>query len=268
MMGHTDRSTESSTASHITSHLAALVIGISTSLALVGCAVNRPIAYDLHGVPMLGGGPFAESVVRVQTFHDDREMDVKARHAPTMAVAVVDRAGDDWYCVSDDRFAPTVTAGVTDMVARHLDAAKLFREVAVQSGSAAPPAQYALSGTIRRFESCRQREMGKEVLVSQMGLIGLAIAATSKVDYDAHVELSDLRLIDTSTGATIWEATVLGEVQGQEPIDAYGWTVFDHANAALKAAVDQLVQRLAAVDPKAVPSVAAEAPPAVTPAAP
>jgi len=211
-----------------------------------GCTFRHKMAYDMHDVPLLSGGALSQSAVQVEAFLDERDSSVKARKSTDFGgPPVVMRSNDDWYCTSDDLWETGVADGVTLVVAEHLRAAKLFG--AVFTASQGTPPRFVLRGKIARLEACRQRELTSEALVSQMGLIGLAIAATNDVDYDATVMLEDVRLIDTTTQTTIWQGRAEGTVKGVEPIDAYGKTVFLHTKQALRGAVDQLVDQLAKV---------------------
>jgi len=223
-----------------------VLLAASLGLSASGCTIRHKMAYDLHDVPVLSGGPFGQSAVQIEPFTDAREPAIKSRAKGSLnQPPVVMRDGDDWYCTADGHWELSIAQGVTQALAEHLRGAKLFG--AVFTSAPGTPPQYVLRGTITRLEACRQREATSEAFVSQMGLIGLAIAATNTVDYDATVTLEDVRLIDVGTQATVWQGRGEGTVKGVEPIDAYGGTVFLHTTGALKAAVEQLVDQLAAV---------------------
>jgi hypothetical protein len=218
---------------------------------------QRELNYDLKDVTVLGGGPFSASTVLVERFDDARPVEQKSRRASWGSVAVAKRDNDDWYCTSDDRFKEEdLGEAIARVIARHIEASKLFGHVISKAESGVP--DYVLSGKIETFEACRQREVGKEVLVAQMGLIGMAIAAGRKVPYDASVVLGDLLLMHAATSTAVWQGTAVGNVKGEERIDPYGWTVFDHARDALKLAAGDAVEQMGRIKPPEITQGRAE----------
>jgi hypothetical protein len=217
-----------------------LMVGI----VIQGCGIfQHKVRYGTEDVPLLSGSAFQDRSLVVRTFDDKRDPELKAREGGTDHPAVVTRQDEDWYFNSDDHYDPPLPTAVTAMVKEHIEAARLFHDV--QIGSSGPSGALVLNGSIRRFEAYRDREVVKQALATQMGLIGLVLQATDDSPYEADVQLTDVTLTD-SAGAILWKGDANGHVAGSSGLESSGMAVYRHADLALKLAVQQLVDQLAA----------------------
>jgi hypothetical protein len=223
-------------------------IAVVSALVVSGCAslYQRDIQYDLDDVTRLGGGPLHQQTLVIRELADKRPAEVVSRRGSYDNAAIVKREGDDWYFNSDDHYRTRpVTTAITRMLVEHVGAADLFEKVGMEGEMGR--SDLILEGAIECFEAYRDREVGKQALVSQMGLIGMAIAATNKSPYEARVVLSDLRLVRRKDGVVLWQGRVEKATKGEEPISMSSLEVYRHANDALKGAVELLLNDLSRV---------------------
>ncbi len=223
-------------------------MGVTVLISVSGCAAlyKRDIRYGLDDVATYSGGPLNHQTLGVRELADERPDEIVRRQGSVDAAAVVERAGDDWYFNSDDHYKvrPVVSA-ITGMLVEHLAAAKLFKTAKLASDTS--ESDLILEGAVEYFEAYRDREVGKQALISQMGLIGLVIAATDKSPYKARVVLS-LKLRRGNDGATLWAGQVEETQKGEEPISTSSLEVYRHANDALKTAINRLLEQLSRLD--------------------
>jgi hypothetical protein len=190
---------------------------------------------------------------------------LKSKTGGAMDAAIVERNGDDFYFNSDDHYEPPVATAATSMLAKHIEATKLFRDVTI---SATPrDGALTMSGAIRRLEAYRDREIVKQAFAAQMGLVGMIIQATDDSTYEADALLGGVKLVDPATATVLWQGDAVGRVAGAAPLVASSLAVYQHADLALKLAVEQLVAQLAALPPSvaAGDAPAGAAPPAAPP---
>lgn len=220
------------------------VLLLPACLTFQACSFHHQVHYGTQDVPTLSGGTLQGRSLVVRPFDDARDAALKAQTGGFDHPAVVTRQDDDWYVNSDDHYEPPVPTAVTAMVSEHLQATRLFRDVKVES--TAPSDGLFLTGSIKRFEAYRDRELLKQGLAAQIGLLGLVMQATQDTAYEADAVLSDVTLTDTATGAIVWKGDASGHVQGAAPLESNGFAVYQHADLALKLAVQQLVDQLVA----------------------
>jgi hypothetical protein len=160
------------------------------------------------------------------------------------------RDGEDWYVTSDDRYAmQDVAVAVTEVIATHLERTGLFARVRVPRFELPNDGALHLSGSLVRFEAIQDRQAGKELMRDQFGgLVPLLIAVSTDARYEAHVVMSDLRLVDPATGEVLWQGDIQGNSSGETAlITKNELEMYEKLNLALKQAVSELVQRIAAI---------------------
>ena len=214
---------------------------------LSGCAAQQRITYDTTDVRLLGNGPLGAYRLLVRQFEEGRDADATTRRGDRFAAAQTEREGETWYTNSDDHYESPVCPAITTMVANHLRASHLFRDVMV-SEDAATPSDLILRGRIRQFDAFRMQRPVVEGFVAQPGLLWLIIGWAVKTQYKATTVLTDVRL-DDAEGAPLWHGDIDGGVDGKDSVINGQWAVYQEANLALKAATDKLLAMLATVKP-------------------
>jgi hypothetical protein len=223
--------------------------------AICGCAAHRQqVRYELDDVPQLSGGPWSGYSLGVVDLVDTRAPEVKSRRGDVLEPAWVTREGDDWYVNGDDHYeSPLVAASATVMLIDHLRSTRVFKDVL--PASTATGTDLTLSGELRQLDGYVDRQAGTQAVASQGGLLGLVVGTTTSARYDASVQLTNLRLVETASSRVLWEGQVEATLKGETPlIVSNHWYVYSHANAALKMAVGKLVDRLVAVPPPTAPA--------------
>jgi curli biogenesis system outer membrane secretion channel CsgG len=211
-------------------------------VAMTGCTTARnKVAYDLTDVGPVGGSLSARTVT-VTTLTDGRPPDRRAARPEMGGLAVVTRDDDDWYVTTDGGYEnPSVSAAVTDALVDHLRKASVFRSVEREP----VPGELRLSGTLRQFDGYEDRHRGKEIAMSQFGLVGLLVGTATDVRYDATTAIDALELVDVDTGTVLWTGRVEGKVTGDHALITRSHEApFEQANLSLKTAVAQRIDQL------------------------
>lgn len=229
-------------------------------LLTVGC--SHTVKYKLTDADRWTGAKI-DKVIRVQTFVDQTPppamMDRPAQpdlHKPATRIAArtVIEDGRTWRINYRDGYKNhEIATGVTHMLARHLQHAGLFKNV-IEGADA--PADYELTGTITTYRAAGEPSVGAETAVmvgaGAGGLLGALVTAGAtagmKSEIRAAVELRAVALTDLQQTKPVWTDTISVSTnftahwqQADVPV------VFHHADACLKQAVAELIQRLAAI---------------------
>jgi len=215
--------------------LAALLAAV----CLTGCSV--PIKYSVRDVPAVSSSPLGGQVLAVREFEDVRE----AIHEQTRvrSISVVWRSNKEWYYNNDRRYKDKRTSPwITAMMAKHLEASKVFKSVALEKDIETSP-DLVLSGKIKKFEAFKERSTGGETS-AHFGLLGVLVRAGSKTPYEATT-LLDVTLTRVSSDTVLWQGEIEGKIQGEDSAGPYSeQTVYEKANLSLKHAVQELISRL------------------------
>jgi hypothetical protein len=217
------------------------IAAISVML-LCGCAAVGRVDYPLEDIVLAPQSPFRTASLAVLEFKDIRETPSDLE-TPAHSPGIVKKEGVTWYYNSNENYKNDVVAPwVTQMIGNHLDESRLFSSVAVAS-KPVPTSDYTLEGKIKKFEAYKESKAATMV-GQQFGFIGVLASAGVKSHYTAACFLADVTLRDTGNGMILWQGNVEGVLEGQDYADAYGWSVYQKANLALKEAVKELVMQL------------------------
>lgn len=229
---------------------------VALALVLVsGCVAykvqKRTLSYDTAGAPLLTGGPLSSYALVVRPPIDERPVRSVVQRPPDGPYKV--RQGyQEWYATSDDGFhlSRTVEYAVGDAIAGHLSVTQLFKRAQV-SDADPPPGELVLTSKLTEFVGLREDRDSSEAFVGMYGLIGLVLLATQDADLVGHTTLSDVRLTDASTGSVLWQGAVDGAIKEEVALNPglAEAQAFDAANRSLRLAVDDLVRKLASVQP-------------------
>jgi len=229
------------------------IVGV-IALCCFGAACTVPfrpanISYGVEDVPILAGGPLSRLSLAIRPFEDRRAQDANTstREIPSES-GVNSRKSETWDVTRDSNHRPAVAVGITQMLAKHIAATQMFRQVTVSTTSPAE-ADLVLTGTIRVFEGRKQSRPVAEALASQFSLVGAVTAATQDVRYEGDTDLADVKLIDVVMGAVLWQGDATGHVRGEAAVNADQAEIYRVANRSLRAAVSDLLHQLANVEP-------------------
>lgn len=219
---------------------------LSLTLFLCGCVAAQKITYPLNDIMATPKSSFSRSALFVKELEDLREPVAKAGSGT--APATVQLNGANWFYNSDDHYEHKVVAPwITQQMARHLEASHLFASV---EADAKKTADSILEGRIKKFDAFKKTSAAATGISSatmMFGAIGGAIGGLMtlgiKTDYLATTVL-ELKLTELSTQRVLWEGEVEGRIEGSDPADVSGWTVYQKANLSLKKAVDNLIAKL------------------------
>jgi hypothetical protein len=207
----------------------------------------------MRDVPLLAGGPLSDYRLVIRRFRDQRPPTAR-RVAAGAGLARVEVEGKSWYTTSDDRFqlGGSLASAVTEVIARHLRAAELFRNVEVSEADPAP-GDFVLTGDLLELEGRREDRDVSETLVAMNGLLGLALKATQHAELRGTTKLGQVQLMQATTKNVVWQGGVEGNITEEVNLNvvAAEQQPFDAANRSLRAAVDQLVRDLRDVSVRA-----------------
>lgn len=224
-----------------------VAVALLACVGLAGCMPTPRIGYGLDDVPPLSGGRFAGSVLVVDGFADARDGDALSRRRRKVGgAAVVLRDDVEWFANTDDSYPVTsVATAISQTIVEHLGRTQMFREVRL----APADGDLRLSGTVAQFDGYEERDGTARNLVAMGGLVALGVGAGRRVRYEAAAVLKDVTLVQSGTPEPLWKGDLDGRVVGDNLLmNSQEHAVFVNANVALKLAVNQLVDRLVAVD--------------------
>ena len=223
----------------------ALLLLVSVSQA--GCA---PVRYSLNQIEHYPNHPyFSSKNLVVREFEDLRQPPTCEKAKPSWTSGMVEIVlcnNEEWYFNSPDFYGKqTVPVQIREMMAKHLKASHLFRNVDMDEKKL--PDHLLLEGKLKKFEALKKRRAGAEMVGQLGGLVGLMTSYSFKSPYEAETILMDVKLTDPKTSQTIWSGTVDGKANGDDPSDPQGYSVYGRANDSLKNAVENLTKEIANV---------------------
>ncbi len=217
-----------------------LVVLFTALAAFVGCSVTRDITYDTMAIQRVYARPLTGSL-HVATF-----VDARRTHAPSALLFGGDREtelGERSVCVNAETHYPAeqVAAQVTKLAAAHLERRGLFRGP-VTTG-ARVRSDYVLTGLLRALYGVQETSSEAQVGAA-FGLIGALATFGATAKARIHIVLGDLRLLDANGHELSRLPDVAVDFQGELEADAYCWAIYEHTNAKLRQAVEQLAVTL------------------------
>ena len=215
--------------------------GIAVAL-LCGCSITQPVKYDLKDASKVSqGSAYSGYTVSVRELKEMRKP--AAKEGAWNAPATVQRNNASWFYNSADHYSNgVVSPGVSEMLAKHLDASGLFKSACFNCDKTTG-ADLILDGKIVRFDGFKESSASAKA-GTYFGVVGVLATAGVKSKYEATTVLSDLKLIKADTGAVLWQGAADGSIQGEDYADAAGWSVYAKANESLKKAVEGLIAKL------------------------
>jgi len=237
----------------------AVVAGCSVGFLFTsGCTTIQEITYPITDIQTVANARFTGKSLTVKTFADARETTQTPPPSPSGITRswasydankwpkeerIIQSNGMDWYFNHNDNYRnKTISPGISQMIANHLNASHMFASVSFE-GAGLPHSDYVLEGTIKKFEGYKEYSAAA-LLGRQIGPIGTVATAGVKSRYEGTTLLIDVTLIEGSSGKPVWQGTVQGHVEGVDYADASGWSAYLKANLSLKQAVDNLIQEL------------------------
>lgn len=223
-----------------------------------GC-VARKVQYNLKGVTKFSASPWQDYSMSVAEIRDSRGPNPPATHEPlSPALVREDPDNDGYYINSADHYDEPVPVGVKHMLVEHLRASGLFRGMTDDPRGA----DLVLTGTLRRLRARVAKHATAEFFAQQGGILTMPIAWAHKAKFDADASLLDLQLARAGSGEVLWRGAAVAHLTGERSVGKSPWIVYDHANDALRAAIENLVANLS----RSVPGqLSVEAPPADDP---
>lgn len=220
---------------------------LSIVLALLATGCAQSISYRLKDVPVISQSPFTSYTLTVKEFTDVRRPvdQVKSQWRSPYAARLVARNGEDWFYNSDELYKNNVAAPwITEMLAKHLTASKLFRDVKV-SADGSSDTDFLLDGRIEKFEALKEAGYSKLTQIGQLfGVLGALATAGVESQYEATTKLSELHLRYVKTQTVVWNGEAEATIGGSDYADPYGLSVYLKANESLKKAVEDLIRKL------------------------
>ena len=220
---------------------------VSTLLLLSGCA--HTVEYDLTANDRVRGRRISK-VVEVKKFEDKIPLN-KAR--------VVRIDGQTWRTNPERGYTEGDLAfSLTGMVAKHLEQSGLFRNVIYKggfedSGSWSNESQWVLTGVIAEYSVLGKVNKKAETKARVAGLLGTpgrVIGAVANLNEETEIRvkitLQDVTLKDVKSGRILWKDSITCTNRYHDDFEAAAaGPVYDPADVALKAAVSELIQRMA-----------------------
>lgn len=215
-----------------------------------GCTLNQKITYSLKDLTVQPNSQFSDFTLGVKEFEDIREPIPLEKIVKNVfpGPAKVKREGVSWFFNSDDYYeGNNVSPWVSNMLAQHLNKIKVFKKAEKYVFGKKLPELF-LQGKIKKFEAFKERSTAKEIS-SAFGLLGVLGTIGLKSRYEGETVLTQIKLINASNNAVLWEGEVEGRINGTDRADSYGWSVYRHANLSLKEAVSELGKKLMELTP-------------------
>jgi hypothetical protein len=216
------------------------IVGLMMLLC-VGCA--HTVQYKLTDADQWQGAKI-DKTLRVDTFRDES--------SPVTQKTFVKDVYTYRTNYRDGYKNKEIAAGVTQMVVKHLQASRLFRNVIDASSNL--PADYELSATITEYYGQGRVNKGAEgAELTGAALFGLAgalvtIGATSgqKTEIQADVDLQSIKLRPASSTDVVWQSSIsISTNFGAHFSEADTPMVFFHPDHCLKIAVTELIRQMA-----------------------
>ena len=177
------------------------------------------------------------------------------------AAGSVTRAGLTWRTNQGSGYRGTLTHDITEAVVRHLRHLGVFSQVDSLRRVPRGGADLILEARVAEWEAFKEDGRGtptalqlgltssSSTLATAFGLAGYTLSAGGAqgdssstnqrpVWVVAKVALSDCRLVDPNTGASVWQGEHRGAVMRR--VRDVGPSAYDYADLALKRAVDRL----------------------------
>jgi hypothetical protein len=237
-----------------------LIVGLAM-LSCIGCA--HTIQYKLSDDDQWQGAKI-DKTLRVETFRDET--------SPVTQQTFVEDVYTYRTNYRDGYKNKEIADGVTQMVVKHLQASKLFKNVV--DASSKQPADYELGATIAEYYGQGRVNKGAEgaeltgaALFSLAGaLVTMGATAGEKTEIQARVNLQKITLRPASSTDVVWQTSISMSTNFSAHFSqADAPMVFFHPDRCLKTAVTELIRQMAAALQTnavgAVPSPVAGEPP-------
>jgi len=206
------------------------------------CMPRQSIKYPTDDITTSPNSSFSNAVLAVKPFADIRKP--LRSDCPSMEVSKIEKDEKTYYYNCDNHYkSDSVTKEISKAVTDHINHTHLF-EQAILSDVSPPNADYLLTGQVSKFDGLKEHKLGA-VVASSFGLFGALINLAMDSNYEATTTLDGLQLIRLKDNSVIWSGNVTGHVEGEDTVDAYGWSAYWKANLSLKAATANLVKNLA-----------------------
>ncbi|MCL2041658.1 MAG: hypothetical protein FWG84_06440 [Bacteroidales bacterium] len=209
-------------------------------LLLASCAQQK-IAYNLDSVKVVPESQrLSQIVFSVQNFEDIRSSS-EQNEALLQAKQATIKINKTNTCVNAEKLYKTpVGEQMTSLFASHLIAKKVFADVLVNQKEVA---DYYLTGKIKHFYGTQAYSSGAAI-GAQFGLIGALATSNLKTKGTIIIELTDLCIYDNNDNLIAKVGDFKKEYEGEFPVDANCFCIFNNINQKLYAFNEDLAQVL------------------------
>jgi hypothetical protein len=229
------------------------------ALLFGGCAAKRAITYSLDTSEIQKPAQPIPMRLMVAAFKDTRSEEEKTGGGKAKGLMA-----------TQDRFFQNVPAGITQAVVEHLRKTELFQEIRPAEFSSAEvmserllwsrsAADVILVGSVDHFSGIIHRSAGMMAGMAGAagaagGLIGglvlVGIESTISKDVEGHAALTDLELIRTKDGSSLWKGRAEAYFKrNQKGLPDASELALEALKEAVKKLVDQLRDFAAGPEP-------------------